>query len=98
MPANTATHNHHFAPQIRFHDFWRYINLYLCMYVCSFSALTLLVVWQEGQERHLACKKLSGGVLPFWYRLVNVRACVRVCMYVFYGHCTGQPALTGTSS
>ena len=21
------------APQIRFHDFWRYINLYLCMYV-----------------------------------------------------------------
>jgi len=26
----------------------------------SFSALTLLVGWQEG---HLACKKLSGGVL-----------------------------------
>jgi len=31
------------------------------MYVCiSFSALTLLVGWQEG---HPACKKLSGGVL-----------------------------------
>jgi len=27
---------------------------------CAFSALTLLVGWQEG---HLACKKLSGGVL-----------------------------------
>jgi len=26
----------------------------------AFSALTLLVGWQEG---HLACKKLSGGVL-----------------------------------
>jgi len=26
----------------------------------AFSALTLLVVWQEG---HPACKKLSGGVL-----------------------------------
>ena len=20
------------APQMRFHDFWRYINLYVCMY------------------------------------------------------------------
>jgi len=29
--------------------------------VCfAFNALTLLVGWQEG---HLACKKLSGGVL-----------------------------------
>jgi len=27
---------------------------------CAFSALTLLVGWQEG---HPACKKLSGGVL-----------------------------------
>ena len=30
---------------------------------CAFSALTLLVGWQEG---HPACKKLSGGVLA-WY-------------------------------
>jgi len=28
----------------------------------TFSALTLLVGWQEG---HLACKKLSGGVLAW---------------------------------
>jgi len=28
----------------------------------AFSALTLLVGWQEG---HLACKKLSGGVLAW---------------------------------
>ena len=48
------------APQIRFYDFWRYINLYVCMYVSAFSALMLLVGWQEG---HPACKKLSGGVL-----------------------------------
>jgi len=27
---------------------------------CPFSALTLLVGWQEG---HLACKKLSGGMV-----------------------------------
>jgi len=27
---------------------------------CAFSALTLVVEWQEG---HLACEKLSGGVL-----------------------------------
>jgi len=31
------------------------------VYICpAFSALTLLVGWQEG---HPACKKLSGGVL-----------------------------------
>jgi len=28
--------------------------------ICAFSALTLLVGWQEG---HLACKNLSGGML-----------------------------------
>jgi len=28
----------------------------------AFSALTLLVGWQEG---HLSCKKLSGGVLAW---------------------------------
>ena len=51
------------APQIRSHDFWRYINLHVCMYVCAFSALTLLVGRQEG---HPACKNLlSGGVLAW---------------------------------
>jgi len=30
----------------------------------AFSALTLLVGWQEG---HPACKKLSGGVLAWLY-------------------------------
>jgi len=32
----------------------------LCSALKSFSALTLLVGWQEG---HPACKKLSGGML-----------------------------------
>jgi len=32
--------------------------LFVCIYVCAFSALTLLVGWQEG---HSACKKLSCG-------------------------------------
>ena len=32
------------------------------MEVCAFSALTLLVGWQEG---HLACKKLRGEVLAW---------------------------------
>jgi len=32
-------------------------------YFKAFNALTLLAGWQEG---HLACKKLSGGVLA-WY-------------------------------
>jgi len=30
--------------------------------MCAFSALTLLVGWQEG---HPACKKQSGGVLAW---------------------------------
>jgi len=35
----------------------------LCAYsACAFSALTLLVGWQEG---HPACKKLSGGMLAW---------------------------------
>jgi len=34
------------------------IQIYFSLH--AFSALTLLVVWQEG---HLACKKLSGGML-----------------------------------
>jgi len=33
---------------------------YLVVLRCAFSALTLLVGWQEG---HPACKELSGGVL-----------------------------------
>jgi len=36
--------------------------LFACLYCYSFSALTLLVGRQEG---HLACKKLSGGVLAW---------------------------------
>jgi len=46
--------------QIRSHDFWRYINLYLC--VCTYvaySALTLLVGRQEG---HPACKTRSSAI------------------------------------
>jgi len=34
-------------------------HFYFIVWFCAFSALTLLVGWQEG---HLACKKLSGGV------------------------------------
>ena len=39
----------------------------------AFSALTLLVGWQEG---HLACKKLSGGVL------VGLSVCSKVQTFI----------------
>ena len=41
-----------------------YMSLYTCMYAHKsvFSALTLLVGWQEG---HPVCKKLSGGMLAW---------------------------------
>jgi len=35
---------------------------YLVVLRCAFSALMLLVGWQEG---HPACKELSGGVLAW---------------------------------
>ena len=39
----------------------------------AFSALTLLVWRQEG---HLACKKLSGGVLAWLSVWSNVQTCI----------------------
>jgi len=38
----------------------------------AFSALTLLVGWQEG---HPACKKLSGGVLAWLSVWTEVQTC-----------------------
>jgi len=39
----------------------------------AFSALTLLVGWQKG---HLACKKLSGGVLVWLSVWSEVQTCI----------------------
>ena len=41
---------------------------------CAFSALTLLVGWQEG---HPACKKLSGEVLAWLSVWSEVQTCIR---------------------
>jgi len=48
----------------------------VCVYAvdCAFSALTLLVGWQEG---HPACKKLSGGMLAW----LSVRSEVQTCIW-----------------
>ena len=46
----------------------------------SFSALTLLVGWQEG---HPACKKLSGGVLAW----LSVWSEVQTCIQPSWCHC-----------
>ena len=40
---------------------------------CAFSALTLLVGWQQG---HPACKKLSGGVLAWLSVWSEVQTCI----------------------
>jgi len=39
----------------------------------AFSALTLLVGWQEG---HPACKKLSGGVLAWLSAWSEMQTCI----------------------
>ena len=51
-----------------------------CLQCSAFSALTLLVGWQEG---HPACKELSGGVLAwlsFWSE-------VQTCTWLSWCHC-----------
>jgi len=47
---------------------------------CAFSALTLLVLWQEG---HPVCKKLSGGVLAW----LSVWSEVQICIWPSWCHC-----------
>jgi len=46
----------------------------------AFSALTLLVGWQEG---HPACKKLSGGILAW----LSVRSEVQTCTWPSWCYC-----------
>ena len=45
----------------------------LIVFNIAFSALTLLVGWQEG---HPACKKLSGGVLAWLSVWSEVQTCI----------------------
>jgi len=45
-----------------------------CLMFCAFSALTLLAGRQEG---HLACKKLSGGVLAWLSVWSEMQTCIR---------------------
>jgi len=72
------------------------VYYYIYYYTAQcYSALTLLVGWQEG---HLACKKLSGGVLAWlsvWYWITWVvlekgplNVCVCVLLYCSYMHST----------
>jgi len=51
------------------YSFYSYI-----LQVIAFSALTLLVGWQEG---HPVCKKLSGGVLAWLSVWSEVQTCIR---------------------
>jgi len=57
-----------------------FINNKLLMSAYAFSALMLLVGWQEG---HPACKKMSGGVLAWLSVWSKVQTCIRPRWY----HC-----------
>ena len=56
------------------------ISVLLLATLCAFSALTLLVGRQEG---HLACKKLSGGMLAW----LSVCSEVQTCIWPSWRHC-----------
>ena len=58
--------------------YWIFIAI--TSYINPFSALTLLVGWQEG---HPACKKLSGGVLAW----LSVWSEVQTCTWPSWCHC-----------
>ena len=62
---NEIDHKHH-----KKLFFIYYMNIYIFY---AFSALTLLVGWQEG---HPACKKLSGGVLAWLTVWSEVQTCI----------------------
>ena len=66
------------------YDFVNWVNAsnlyFMSHYTLSFSALTLLVEWQEG---HPACKKLSGGVLAW----LSVWSEVQTCIWPSWCHC-----------
>ena len=64
-----------FVRVIRFHVSVLQIRSlhYYSRHVSAFSALTLLVGWQEG---HPACKKLSGGVLVWLSVWSEVQTCI----------------------
>ena len=54
---------------------WSFLFIAVPIYI-AFSALTLLVGWQEG---HLACKKLSGAVLEWLSVWSEVQTCTVTC-------------------
>jgi len=68
-----------FVGCVRFHkfDYMSYIYIFCIFHVLyisyAFSALTLLVGWQEG---HPTCKKLSGGVLAWLCGWSEVQTCI----------------------
>ena len=62
-------------------SFWNTSQLWsFRSHVYAFTALTLLVGWQEG---HPACKKLSGGLLAWLSVWGEVQTCIRPSWY----HC-----------
>ena len=59
---------------------WTIINCLSLICAFAFSALTLLVGWQEG---HPACNKLSGGVLAW----LSVWSELQTCIWPSWYHC-----------
>ena len=59
---------------------WLWLGSFMIVYLSAFSALMLLVGWQEG---HPACKKLSGGVLAW----LSVWSEMQTCICPIWCHC-----------
>jgi len=54
-----------------------------CVYTCSLSAFSALMLFIGRQDGHLACKKLSGGVLAW----LSVWGEVQICIWPSWYHC-----------
>ena len=66
------------------------VCVYLCCQCFTFSALMLLVGQKEG---HLACKKLSGGILQGLYRgRKSISIIVAICIAISRHRVTWRPS------
>ena len=79
--------NYNVDSTVRFHSIWPGKSIQVDFTITiwdalsvAFSALTLLVGWQEG---HQACKKLSGEVLAW----LSVWSEVQTCIWPSWCHC-----------
>ena len=63
----------HVSVDLNLFNYYQTYKVVIIITIVAFSALTLLVGWQEG---HVACLRLSGGVLAWLSLWSEVQTCI----------------------